>query len=204
MARGASNEISFGAPPRNSASQKKLLQLLRSETMSSDRSVRARKREVHAAAQEAEGAADRAEEANADECALFDLMAVPGYCQVLTDQLSTALLYRFRVSRAMRHWIDPLLASRDVAEADVAAGIHVRVLRLLCVMENRVVRLARGEYKLEGDVMNAVHNSNADCLHSFYSAPDVWREGYGPLKIADRVEMIGKEGVVLSGTHARL
>jgi len=58
-------------------------------------------------------------------------------------------------SRAMRRWLDPLLAARGVEAADVAAGIHVRVFRRLCSMENRVVRMARGEYDLTGNFSNA-------------------------------------------------
>ena len=46
-------------------------------------------------------------------------------------------------------------------------------------MENRVVRLARGEYKFEGDRYNPAHTSNAGDV---YSAP-VWREGFGLLQI---------------------
>jgi len=86
-----------------------------------------------------------------------------------------------------------------VQEADVVAGHHVKLLKLLVAMENRVVRLARGEYELlKGDVSNAEHNSNT----SLY--PPVWRAGYGPPQIAAGVSIVGQEGVVLSGWHARL
>jgi len=44
---------------------------------------------------------DRAERAN-DGCPLFELMAVVDYREVLCDEMSYALLSRFRVSRAMR------------------------------------------------------------------------------------------------------
>jgi len=67
-------------------------------------------------------------------------------------------------------------------------------------MENRVVRLARGEYELEGDHYNAAHNSISATP---YRAP-VWREGFGPLQIASGVLLIGEEDVVLSGDRARL
>jgi len=146
---------------------------------------------------------DRAENANADQCALFELMAVPDYRDVLLLELDTALLHRFRVSRAIRRWIDPILGGRGVTAADVSAGIHVRVLHRLCAMENRVVRLARGEYELEGDYRNAAHNSNTAHPAGPNSVP-AWREGYGPLKIAAGVTLIGQEGVVLSGKQARL
>ena len=63
--------------------------------------------------------ADRGEEANADECALFDMMGVPGFCEVLSEQLDYALLSRFRVSRAMRRWIDPLQAGRGVEGREI-------------------------------------------------------------------------------------
>ena len=81
-------------------------------------------------------------------------MAVPDYRDVLLLELDTALLHQFRVSRAMRRWIDPILAARGVTEADVAAGIQVRMLRLLVLLENRVLRLARGEYEIEGGEYN--------------------------------------------------
>jgi len=88
---------------------------------------------------------------------LFEMiMAVADYRDCLCDQLDTALLSKIRVSRAMKSWIDPILAGRGVAAVDVAAGIRVIVLHL-CVMENRVVRMARGEYKLEGGGRNEEH-----------------------------------------------
>ena len=46
--------------------------------------------------------ADYAAHVNAEDCPLYELMAVPDYCQVLCEQLDYALLSRFRVSRAMR------------------------------------------------------------------------------------------------------
>jgi len=59
------------------------------------------------------------------ECALLDLlMGVADYREVLCKQLDYALLYKFRVSRAMRSWIDPLLAGRGVEDADVRAGFR--------------------------------------------------------------------------------
>jgi len=76
----------------------------------------------------------------------------------------------------MRSWIDP---ARGVAEADVAAGIHMQVLHRLCSISHHEIRLARGEYKFEG-------------------------YGRGPLEIADRVTLIGQECVVLSGDSSRL
>ena len=87
--------------------------------MPSERCVRARARDE-----------DRAEGAN-EGCPLYDLMGVPNYCDVLTNQLDYALLSRFRISRVMKRWIDPLLETRGVMDADVAADIHVRLLRRL-------------------------------------------------------------------------
>jgi len=160
------------------------------------RSTRAR-----TGAQRAEHAnADSAEHANDEGCALYDLMEVPDYCQVLTDGLDYALLSRFRVSRAMRRWIDPLLELRGVEDADVTAGIQVPLLRLLCSMEHRVVRLARGQYELEGDENNAAHNSATGVGWR----PPVWGEDYGPLQIAAGVALVGQAGVVLTGAQCRL
>ena len=70
---------------------------------------------------------------------------------------------------------DPLLELRGVVDADVADVADVRLLRLLVSMENRVVQLARGEYKFEADADNFAHNSNSA---NRYSLP-VWRQGYG-------------------------
>ena len=144
---------------------------------------------------------DRAENANADEFALFELMAVPDYRDVLLLELDTALLHQFRVSRAMRRWIDPILAARGVTEADVVAGIQVLVLRLLVLLENRVVRLARGEYEIEGDVNDVAHNLTTGYDRAWNPT---WREGYGPLEIVAGVIIAGQAGVVLSGDWARL
>ena len=73
----------------------------------------------------------------------------------------------------MKRWIDPLLAARGVTDTDVEAGHHVRVLRHLVAMENRVVRLARGEYELEGIKYNAAHNA------AEYWNTSVWRKATG-------------------------
>jgi len=90
---------------------------------------------------------------------LFDkLMGVPDYREVVTGQLDTVLLSRFRVSRRLRAWIDPILAARGVAHADVAA-IHVRVLHHLCSIPHREIRLAQSEYAVMGDATNAEHLS---------------------------------------------
>ena len=142
---------------------------------------------------------------------------VDDFRAALLLELNTALS-NFRVSRALQRWIDPILAARGVDKADVAAGIHVRVLRHLCSLEHRVVRLARGEYNL-GDWPNEAHyrngprperptiDANAPTLDHFagpfitvhrawrYWEPE-WLEGYGkPLEIAAGVELIGQEGV---------
>ena len=138
--------------------------------MSSESSVRARWSETQAEQ------ADRAEEANADEAPLFELMAVPDYRDVLLLELDPALLHRFRVSRTMRRWIEPILAARGVTAADVAAGIQVPVLRLLCEMENGMVRLARGQYEFEGDWDHEEHNSNWVNRSSTRSTSPVWHE----------------------------
>jgi len=42
-------------------------------------------------------------------------MAVPDYRDVLLLELDKALLHQARVSRAMRRWIDPILAARAIA-----------------------------------------------------------------------------------------
>jgi len=60
----------------------------------------------------------------------------------------------------MRRWIDPLLAARGVDDAGVTAGVQMPVLWKLCAMENRVVRLARGEYDVGGDVQDLAHLRN--------------------------------------------
>ena len=139
-------------------------------------------------------------------------MGVPDYCQVLTDELDSALLSRFRVSRAMRHWIDPLLDARGVTEADLTAGIQMPVLRHLCSISHREILLARGEYNF-GDVNNTAHLHNEprgekptyDGHGRGYTAwanwePE-WREGYGqPPEIADGVTLIGQQGVVFAGS----
>jgi len=59
-------------------------------------------------ARAAAAAAANAERANDEECPLYELMAVPDYKDVLCEQLDYVLLSRFRVSRAMRRWIDPI------------------------------------------------------------------------------------------------
>ena len=63
-------------------------------------------------------------------------------------------------------------------------------------MENRVLRLARGQYAIEGNMCNAAHNLN---WRNPYGTA-VWHEGYGALQIAAGVTLIGEDGVVLSGT----
>ena len=155
------------------------------------RSTRARTGPARAAA----AIADAAEEANESECPLFDLMGVPDYCEVLCEQLDTVVLSRFRVSRGMLRWIDPLLEGRGGVDADVAAGVQQKVLRHLCAMENRRVRLARGEFRIEGDQENAEHLLNeprgehpgwgVSAAHDVWTdwKPE-WRKGYGPLAIA--------------------
>ena len=147
----------------------------------------------------AQRAAAAAEEANDEDCPLYDLMAVPDYCEVLCEQLDYALLAWFRVSRALRRWIDPLLAGRSVEDVDVRAGRQVQLLRHLCAMENRVVRLARGEYEIEGDVRNAMHSSNSMEWDSYSDDPVQWREGYGPLRFAAGITLVGQDGAVLIG-----
>jgi len=56
----------------------------------------------------------------------------------------------------MRSWIDPILAARCLTEADVAAGIQSMVLHRLVRIPNREIRLARGEYDLEGSITDGV------------------------------------------------
>ena len=65
------------------------------------------------------------------------------YRDVLCDATSTSLLYQFRVSREMRRYINAVLAARGVAEADVAAGVQVHMLRLLARIPRREIRLAK-------------------------------------------------------------
>jgi len=123
--------------------------------MLSSRSVRRQLREARAAAAAATAATIDTSDGG---CPLYELMAVPDYCQVLTDALDTALLHRFRVSRSMRLWVDPLLATRGVMASDVLAGINAIVARRLCAVGGRTVRLARGEYDFTGgDAANAAH-----------------------------------------------
>ena len=55
-----------------------------------------------------ERAAANAERGNEADCPLYELTAVPDYKDVLCEQLDYVLLSRFRVSRAMRRWIDPI------------------------------------------------------------------------------------------------
>ena len=116
-------------------------------------------------------------------------MAVPDYRQALTDQLDAALLSRFRVSRSMRSWIDPFITSRGLVDADVAAGIQIRVLHRLVRIPHREIRLARGEYAFESDERNAAHLYNelqgqrpegyGDDFYAWCDWKPEWREGYG-------------------------
>jgi len=98
----------------------------------------------------------------------------------------------------MRCWIHPILASRGVTEADVRAGIHMPVLRRLCSIPHREIRLARGVYSF-GDRTNAADHVTND--GGAYDALDEWqpewRAGYGPPLLADGVALIWQEGVVL-------
>ena len=109
-------------------------------------------------------------------------------------------LSRFRASKSMKRWIDPILAARSVMDSDVAAGHHVQLLRLLVAMENRVVRVARGEYEFEGDTRKAEHKSNS--VHH-WGAPNL-REGHGSLQIAAGFTLVGQDGVVLANNLPRV
>ena len=132
-----------------------------------------------------------------DGCPLLELMAVADYREVLCEQLDTALLSRFKVSRSMRTWIDSELARRGVTGADVASGIQLRVLHRLCRILHREILLAKGEYLLVGNAMDVAHNKRGRGVGG-RGAPQ-WRDGYGPLWIAKGVHLIGQEGVVLTG-----
>jgi len=156
---------------------------------------------VEAARLQAQAAQVAAAARHSEGVELFEIvMSVLDYRNCLCDQLEYVLLSRFRVSRSMRRWIDPLLGARGVENVDVTAGVHTRVLRHLCAIRHRVVRLARGEYELEGDVANLANYASADANGHF---PD-GRKGYGPLALAKGVTLVGHEGVVLSGDQARL
>jgi len=150
---------------------------------------------------------------NAAELVLFDqLMAVTDYREVLTDQLDTALLSRFRVSRSMRSWIDPILAGRGVSEADVAVGIQMLVLLMLALVSHREIRLAKGKYQY-GDIQTVEHlrkeprgeepdeeeyEYEAE-YNDVYNAWDEWKPQW-----RDGVSIIGQDGVMLAGSAARL
>jgi len=118
------------------------------------------------------GAQLEAAAAHNESLVLFDkVLGVPDYREVVTDALDTALLSKFRVCKRLRSWIDPILAVRRVADADVAAEIHVTVFWRLVRIPHREIRLAKGEYD----------------LHGF---------GIG-LQIAKGASLIGQEGVVV-------
>jgi len=93
---------------------------------------------------------------------LFLFFGVLDYREVLTDELDTASLCTLRVSTLLRKRIDPILASRGVVVADVAAGIHMTVLRRLVKIPKRVIWLACGEYDIVGDREDRRHSTNVD------------------------------------------
>lgn len=178
--RGANKRGSaLAPPPRNSASRKKRRQLSYSATMSSDCSVRARTREVRAAAEQAEGDADRAEVADADECALFDLMGVPDYYEVLCEQLDYVLL--FALPREPRY---------EALDRPAAGGASGRVARTRTRQRGRRCSYSCARWR------------TAWCDWRGESTSSTRRAGarrISALGIAAGVTIVGQESVVLSG-----
>jgi hypothetical protein len=100
-----------------------------------------------------------------------------------------------RTCKTLRGWAVGCAARRGVTAADVAATVHVRVLRHLCTLSGATIRLAPGRYQL-GDARNADHllaGTYAEFERSTQVSWDPsWRAGFGPLSITgDGVTLIG-------------
>jgi len=104
-----------------------------------------------------------------------------------------------------------------IVDADVAAGVHVAVLRRLAGVAGARVVLARGQYALEGSGRNDDHLLQVPRSIFGLSADTPtrqWRPGFGPLVLADGVALVGAmavddlaggcEGVVLTGAQRRV
>jgi len=102
-----------------------------------------------------------------------------------------------------------------VRPADLATGIQVPLLHHFVRTEGARVLLPATTYVLEGDKDNPAHLLNEprgeqswDYESRTYLAwsnwkPE-WRLGYDSLQIAAGVTLVGQEGAVLEGVHARL
>ena len=135
------------------------------------------------------------------------------------------LLLRVRsLSTECRDWVDAELRHADAGgltcarPADVAAGLQVQLLHHFVRIEGARVLLPAAMYILEADEANPAHMLNGlrpglearpggltkAAIAAFQAWRPEWREGYGPLRIADGVTLVGQEGAVLEGKQAGL
>jgi len=75
--------------------------------------------------------AQRAAQHNASECPLLELCRVPDYRDLLLRALDAVTMSALVLCKALRVWVLEIRNERRVTAVDVAAGVHVRVLRFL-------------------------------------------------------------------------
>lgn len=97
--------------------------------------------------------------------------------------------------KTLHRWVMGCTPTRGVTAADVAAMVHVPVLRHLCTVPGATVTLSPGRYQL-GDARNADHlqsGTYSDFERSTHSSwKPGWRSGFGPLAITgDNVTLVG-------------
>ena len=115
----------------------------------------------------------------------------------------TLRLVVMQTCRTMRGWVAVGALGRGVTVSDVAASIHVPLLRHLCTLPGEVITLAPGRYSL-GDAQNPDHvvATYADWEDTLQPSWDPrWKKGFGPLMITGAgVTFTAGEGVRL-GFH---
>ena len=150
------------------------------------------------------------------------LLSIGPVQEALFSTLTTVelLLQVAPLSREGKQWVgDELLRAgggdvlgHGIRAADVAAGIHVKLLHRFAVVPRARVLLAPATYRLvAGDKENAAHLLNglrpadpawgsegyAEAEAAYITWVPQWRLGFGPLELAAGVKLVGQEGVEL-------
>lgn len=142
---------------------------------------------------------------NAKHCSLLsDLLSQVDVREVFLAAVPyTTLCSRLRrTCKALNGWAADCVLRRGVTAADVAAMVHVPVLRHLCTIAGATITLVPARYQL-GDARNGDHlqfGTYADFERSTQSSWNPsWRAGFGPLAITgDDVTLIGPHSTITS------